>query len=432
MEHILDTSARYIDQGVYEGPKSINRTTGELSEVADGIAVVEAFSHVVTFRTDEGLVLFDTSLDSFAPRVIKALRGWSDDPVHTISYTHGHNDHIGGAAAFLDEARDRGRTRPRVIGHANVKPRIDRYRLTNGYNAVINDRQFRAATGRSTAVSSGWSSGRFGPETWVEPDTTFEDRMGIEVGGVRFDLRHDKGETDDHSWAWVPERKAICAGDFVIWVFPNAGNPQKVQRYPIEWAKALRAMMALEPELLLPAHGLPVSGRERIATMLGDMARALELVADQTLRMMNAGARLDEIIHSVSVPAELLEKPYLRPAYDEPEFVVRNIWRLYGGWYDGNPAHLKPSPDAALASELARLAGGAGVLARRAGEVAAAGDMRLACHLAEFAVQAAPDDVGAHEVRRDVYRQRRSQELSQMARGIYGAAAEDSARIAGE
>ena len=50
-------------------------------------------------------------------------------------------------------------------------------------------------------------------------------------------------------------------GDFVIWNFPNAGNPQKVQRYPIEWAAALRAMIAKEPELLLPAHGLPIAGR---------------------------------------------------------------------------------------------------------------------------------------------------------------------------
>ena len=28
--------------------------------------------------------------------------------------------------------------------------------------------------------------------------------------------------------------------------------------------------------------------------------------------------------------------------------IVRNIWRLYGGWYDGNPARLKPAPDEAL------------------------------------------------------------------------------------
>ena len=50
------------------------------------------------------------------------------------------------------------------------------------------------------------------------------------------------------------------AGDFVIWNFPNAGNPQKVQRYPSEWAAALREMIAAGPELLVPAHGLPIAG----------------------------------------------------------------------------------------------------------------------------------------------------------------------------
>ena len=60
---------------------------------------------------------------------------------------------------------------------------------------------------------------------------------------------------------------------------------------------------------------------------------------------------------------ELCHEPYLHPVYDEPEFIVRNIWRLYGGWYDGNPARLKPAPDARLAQELAALAGGAERLA---------------------------------------------------------------------
>ena len=33
---------------------------------------------------------------------------------------------------------------------------------------------------------------------------------------------------------------------------------------------------------------------------------------------------------------ELLERRTATAVYDEPEFIVRNIWRLYGGWYDGN------------------------------------------------------------------------------------------------
>ena len=108
--------------------------------------------------------------------------------------------------------------------------------------------------------------------------------------------------------------------------------------------------------------------------------------------MMNAGARLDEILHGVSLPKELLEKPYLRPTYDEPEFVVRNVWRLYGGWYDGNPAHLKPAPEGSLARELAALAGGATALSARARELAERDDLRLACELVELAALAEPAD----------------------------------------
>jgi hypothetical protein len=37
-----------------------------------------------------------------------------------------------------------------------------------------------------------------------------------------------------------------------------------------------------------------------------------------------------------------------KAAYDEPEFIVRNVWRLHGGWWDGNPATVKPAPERAL------------------------------------------------------------------------------------
>ena len=45
--------------------------------------------------------------------------------------------------------------------------------------------------------------------------------------------------------------------------------------------------------------------------------------------------------------------------YDEPDLVVRNIWLLDGGWYDGNPAHIKPAKQQDLAKEIALMAGGA-------------------------------------------------------------------------
>ena len=408
---LLDLSARIIDTGDLETPT--NRVNLELSEVADGIAVVEAFSHVWGLRTDDGLVLFDTSSDALGAATTTAMRSWSDEPVHSIVYTHGHRDHVGGAPAWLADASAHGHARPSVVAHEAVAPRLDRYDLTNGYNAIINQRQFRLPEA-------------FWPTDWVRPEVEFETDLTLDIGGTPIELHHALGETDDHLWAWLPEQRAIFAGDFLIWNFPNAGNPQKVQRYPLEWAAALRAMAATGAELLLPAHGLPIGGRDRVAMVLTETADALEQLVRDTLAMMNEGARLDDIVATVRVDPAVLERPWMRPNYDEPEFVVRNVWRLYGGWYDGNPARLKPAPDGAVAAEVARLAGGAAALADRALAVAESGDLRLATQLAEWATQADPHDLAAHAARADIYSRRRGEETSLMAKSIFRSAADES------
>jgi len=419
----LTRSSRYIDTGVLDGP--VDELSLALSEVGDGIAMIDGFSHVIALQTTDGIVQFDTSLPVFARGAIAARRAWSADPVHTLVYTHGHVDHVGGASMLLDDATARNERRPDVVSHEGVPRRFARYDRTNGYNAWINFRQFGSTglTGQDDdAPPTFW-------DRWVQPSVTFDDDLSLRVGDTDLVLHHGRGETDDHAWIWLSEHKAAVVGDFMIWVFPNAGNPQKVQRYPLEWAQTLRRIAAYEPELLLPAHGLPIEGASRIQTVLGDVAGVLELVVGETLRLMNDGAPLDEIIHSVRVPPEELAKPWLRPVYDEPEFVVRNVWRMYGGWYDGNPSRLKPAPDAAVAAETARLAGGVDVLVDRARVLSAAGDepsVRLACHLVEAAVLADPSSVDAHRARAEVYSARRATELSLMAKGIFGHAARTS------
>ena len=418
MTDLIALSTQIIDEGAPHFPVRINQ---ELSEIGDGIAVIESFSNVIALPTAEGLVLSDTSGALTGRRVVESLRAWSEAPIHTVLYTHGHVDHVGGARDFAADAAERGHPAPRFVGHENLPARFERYRLTDGYNAVINARQF----GGLKRVGIGGIR-RFLPEGTPEPDLTFRDRLDLAVGELRLNLRHAKGETDDHVWAWLPERRAILVGDLFMWNFPNAGNPQKVQRFPREWAAALREMTDLEPELLVPAHGVPIAGAERIRRVLDDTARALEILVARTLEMMNAGERLDAILHAVTLPRTLTDRPYLRALYDEPEFVVRNVWRLYGGWYDGNPARLKPAPDAALAAEVADLAGGVDALVARAVERAAQGDLRLACHLVEMATLAAPDHVGAHGARAEIYRERRTRETSLMAKGIYGHAAGES------
>jgi glyoxylase-like metal-dependent hydrolase (beta-lactamase superfamily II) len=410
---------------------------GGLAEIGDGVAFVPSFANVSAVATEDGLILVDTGSAPLAALVHKELRRWSAGRLHTAIYSHGHIDHVFGVGVWEAESAERGWPDPVVVAHEALPRRFDRYILTAGYNQVVNRRQF----GLEDLV---W------PTEYRYPDRTYADQLRLDVGGTRLELRHENGETDDHTVTWLPERRVLCCGDLFIWASPNAGNPQKVQRYPKEWAEALRRMVALEPEYLLPGHGLPVIGADRVRQALTDTADLLDSLVDQTLALMNAGARLDEALHSVRPPAALASRPYLRPVYDEPEFIVRNVWRLYGGWWDGNPSSLQPAPERALATELAELAGGATALADRAlallaesgtprlggagdyGEpgpeaAAAEGALRLAGYLAETAWLAQPDDPGVQRARREVYAARADLATSTMARGVFRWAANETA-----
>ena len=416
-EDLLDLSARLLRGEQPEQRRHPFTGSHQLVEVGDGTAWIESFANVAAFGTGEGLCLVDTGGAFVAPAVHDVVRGWTSERFDTAVYTHGHIDHVSGTGLFDEENESAGRPRARVVAHEDINPRFDRYAETAGYNAVINQRQFRAPEFR-------W------PTEFRRPDVTYRDALTVTVGDTAFELHHARGETDDATWIWVPDRRVLCAGDLIIWCAPNAGNPQKVQRYAKDWAVALREMAALGAEVLLPGHGLPVVGTAEVGMVLTDTAEYLESLHDQTLALMNEGARLDDIVHTAAPPAHLVDKPYLQPVYDEPEFIVRNIWRLYGGWYDGNPANLKPAPDRVVAAEVAALAGGADVLARRALEIADAGDLRLAAHLAEMAAQAAPDDPGVHEARAEVFDRRTKAERSTMAKGVFAWAADESRRKA--
>ena len=395
--------------------------SGELAEIDTGVGFVPSFANVSAFATGDGLVLVDTGSVFVAQSVHRSVRAWSGEPLHTAIYSHGHVDHVFGVPVWEAESAERGWPAPVVVAHRALPARFDRYILTAGYNAVINQRQFGVP-------------GLEWPTVYRYPDTTYDDHLDLEVGSMSFALHHARGETDDHTWTWVPEHRALCCGDLFIWASPNAGNPQKVQRYPRQWAAALRQMLVLEPEVLLPGHGFPVVGSDRVSQALTDTADLLDSLVDQALALMNAGARLDEVIHAVRAPAQLLDRPYLQPVYDEPEFVVRNIWRLYGGWWDGNPATLKPASESALAVELAGLCGGAGALADRALALLEAVDRpdqdeawRLAGHLAELASLAAPGDPGVQRVRARVFSARAEGSTSTMAKGVFNWAARESA-----
>ncbi|MDP6981104.1 MAG: alkyl sulfatase dimerization domain-containing protein [Myxococcota bacterium] len=373
-------------------------------EIADKTYFLTAdYVGVIAMETSDGLLLVDTGMSSTADRVHDELRKHTTAPLHTVVYTHGHMDHAFGLKPWIDAGES-----PRIIAQERVVERFETYKRTGPLNIHANKVQFGIEEGIV------WPQEH---DDFIWPTVTYRDELTIEVGGETFELHHAKGETDDATWVFAPERGIVCTGDLWIGMLPNCGNPQKVQRYPEEWADALEAIASKGPRLLLPGHGPIVEGAEQIKKLCLDTAEALRALVEQTLEGLNAGRPHDEIVASVHVPDHLITEPYLDPLYDRPEFIARNVIRKYGGWWSGHPADLLPASREAQAREIVALAGGVDPVVDRALAVNES-DPELAGHLAEWAFLAEPGSTRACQCVIDIFGKRAESEISLMGRGI--------------
>lgn len=395
---------------------------GQTREIAPGVIFFPYFGNVVAFLTNEGIVLVDASSYASGKEVLQELREITDLPIHSLIYTHGHLDHAPGANHFIEDARERGHPRPRVIGQRRVPDRLHRYERMARQTWFINSIQWARRAGPSAEPPP--------QPPFIYPDVLYDERMTLVVGGEPFELRAGVGETDDATWVWAPQRNAVCAGDFVVSACPNVGNPWKVQRYAEGWAEALEAMASLHPDLLLPGHGPAVRGDEAAQTVLLDTARYLRSIAEEVIERMNQGQWLEQILREVEPPPELAAKPYLQPVYGHPKFIVHGVWRQYGGWYDGNPANFFPAPTVSQAKEIVAAAGTAKLLAR-ARELQSEGDLTLACHIVDWLTKAEPENRDAWQLSKELYEARAAREVNMMARNTFKGAAREAERRLG-
>ena len=384
---------------------------GRVEVLGDGVAQFHGFCNVGFVWGRGEVLVVDTSNARLAPRAVAGLREQTPDPVAHVVYTHGHVDHVGGAPSFLADAEQRGHPRPTLWAHEALPARFARYQATWGWNNEVNRRQFQLPAGIDAF-----------PRGFVAPDRTYRDTVVIDLAGERVELHHARGETDDASWVWLPERRLALVGDLCVQSLPNTGNPNKPQRYTLEWAEALEAIAQREPAVIVPGHGDPLRG-EHALEVLRETARALRFLHAAVLERLNAGQWPDEIVDAgIALPRDLAEKPYLRPIYGCAEFVVRDVLRAYAGWWGGNPAELLPARRADAARDLVEVAGRAALLAK-ARALAQAQQHRRALHLAVYLAQADPGDAEARALVAELCDALAEREPSFIARNFYRSAA---------
>jgi alkyl sulfatase BDS1-like metallo-beta-lactamase superfamily hydrolase len=370
------------------------------TKVNEAIYVALGFSNTFLVKTDAGNVIIDTSSAITARKHHQLLTKVSDAPVKYIVLTHGHHDHTGGVNLWKGPGTQ-------IVVQRNFIE-FERYQTRLGRYLA------RTAAAQFGLDESAINAFDRLPQSRFEPTITFDDKYEFTLGGTRFQLFHNPGETYDHLCVWVPRYKAAFVGDDYYESFPNIYTLRGTQpRWALDYVASLDRILALRPELLLPSHGAPIIGAQEIAERLTRYRNAVQYVHDATVKGMNEGKDVFTLMRQIKLPPEL----EVGEAYGEVPWSVRGIYDGYVGWFDLNPASMYAQPPTAADPELVRLAGGAAVVAARAKELAKSGDPVKALRLADAALAGDSKSVAALEAKMDALKllQARSRNLIESA-----------------
>ncbi|MBN1190589.1 MAG: MBL fold metallo-hydrolase [Dehalococcoidales bacterium] len=387
-------------KGIPSAPDKI-----EVHKLNDAIRTVQCnlhqeshYAYTSWVITDDGVVVLDTGSGTVAPLVKEEIARETDKPVKYLIYSHGHFDHIGGASAYMDQ-------HPEVIGHENVIPRLERYKLTGEYIRRI----MRVQILRNLPVTQ---------TRIIYPTITYRDEYRFQLGGKTFELFHGNGETDDCTLVWMPELKAVFCGDLLEASFPNLGNPFKVMRYAAEWADTLERALALKPDLAIGGDAVLTDNRE-ITEHFNTNIELLRFLQNSVIEAANQGKNLEQMIEEIQLPPHLENSPILRPLYSRREFAIYNIWRRYCGYFDFSPTSILPRPKRELASVARGLIGDDEAIVRKANDLMNNGQMQLALETLDIILKVDYENVPARRLRMEILQKLADNDICLMSHNVW-------------
>ena len=205
-----------------------------------------------------------------------ALRAITRLPVRYVINTHGHPDHVFGNAAFIEADAAAGGAQPRLVGHATL-PRF--LALRGDAYARKLKQQLGAGGGASRLVA---------------PGATVQDRLTLDLGGRKLELRAwPKAHTDNDLTVFDAASGTLWTGDLLF-----------IERTPAidgdirGWLAAMDALDRMPAAATIPGHG-PVTrdkkaalARQRhyLATLLHDVRAGIRQGADMPATMATAAA----------------------------------------------------------------------------------------------------------------------------------------------
>ena len=375
----------------------------EVIEVTNGVhvAIGYALANAILVEGENSNIIIDTTGTIETAREVKALFDEiNSNPIEAIIYTHNHGDHTYGATVFAEDSD------PEIYAHDSTEEYLSRViGIIRPIISARTNRMFGNSLPKSEVENNGIGPflevGRDGRQPGLlYPTKTFSDKIKFEAGGVKVELFHAPGETNDQLFVWLPDKKALFPGDNFYKTFPNLytirGTPY---RDLVGWVNSIDMMRYLQPEFLIPSHTRPLAGKDNINKILTTYRDGIQFVHDQTVRLMNLGLGPDDIAEILVLPKHLRDSPFLKEFYGSPGWSAKNVFSGYLGWFNGNPSSLKPLLQMEEADNFIKLAGNWDSLFTIAEEAYLNGEFQWSLQLTDYLLKSKPGETKARLLR---------------------------------
>ena len=348
------------------------------------IAIGFGIANSIMVEGIDGNIIIDSADSVFeAEEIYSFFKKKNSNPIKAVIYTHNHGDHTFGTSFYLTSQPER----PKIIAHESTDYYMQR--ILGIINPIVSVRSARmfgtqlpeedlinVGIGKSLNVSKS-------PPGYVKPDTTFKDKLILDIAGIDIQLFYAPGETNDQLFVWLPKHESLMPGDNIYKTFPNLYTIRgTTHRDVMGWIGSLDHMRRLDPKFLFPSHTKPIVGPD-VSEVLTLYRDAIQFVHDQTVRLMNEGYYPDQIVDMIDLPIKVKESPFLYEFYGTVRWSVKSIFNGYLGWFNGNPSDLDPLSRIEEAKQFSKLAGGNEELLKSLNTAIAEEDMQWALQLSD-------------------------------------------------
>jgi glyoxylase-like metal-dependent hydrolase (beta-lactamase superfamily II) len=241
---------------------------GIYSAIGTGGLVVGSNSAVIVNRDD--VLIVDSHISPESGRaMLRELKAITDKPVKFLVNTHFHYDHTNGNQVFAPAIDIIGHyyTRKRLAG--DILQRGMFADLLNGFPRQLEELRGRAAAETDPAAKARLEQqlrsqteygGQLRETKPTPPNVTMTDRLTLYRGDREIRLFYPgRGHTGGDVVVYLPKEKVLCSGDLLVNQIANL-----VDGYVNEWPDALETLRDLDFVDVIPGHGDPFKGKDRI------------------------------------------------------------------------------------------------------------------------------------------------------------------------